>query len=94
MGSAYLHILYYSYLKDIKNPTSRLYCTIAAYNTGAGNVARAFVGSTNRYRAAQTINRLTPQEVYTRLLSKLRYEEPKRYLVKVNKRMKMYEKLY
>ena len=94
MGSAYLHILYYSYLKDIKNPTSRLYCTIAAYNTGAGNVARAFVGSTNRYHAAQIINRLTPQEVYTRLLRKLQYEEPKRYLVKVNKRMKMYEKLY
>jgi membrane-bound lytic murein transglycosylase C len=94
MGSAYLHILYYSYLKDIKNPTSRLYCTIAAYNTGAGNVARAFVGSTNRYRAAQIINRLTPHEVYTQLLRNLRYEEPKKYLIKVNKRMGMYEKLY
>jgi membrane-bound lytic murein transglycosylase C len=94
MGSAYLHILYYNYLKDIKDPRSRLYCTIAAYNTGAGNVARAFAGSNNRYRAAQIINRLNPQEVYTQLLNNLRYEEPKRYLVKVNKRMGMYERVY
>ena len=94
IGSAYLHILYYNYLKDIKNPQSRLYCTIAAYNTGAGNVARAFIGSTNRYRAALVINQLTPNEVYRRLLQDLRYEEPKRYLIKVNKRMKIYKKIY
>ncbi|QOP45464.1 transglycosylase SLT domain-containing protein [Sulfurimonas paralvinellae] len=94
MGSAYLHILYYSYLKDIKNPQSRLYCTIAAYNTGAGNVARAFVGTNNRYKAAQQINRLTPKEVYNQLLSDLRYKESKRYLVKVKRRMEIYKKLY
>ncbi len=94
MGSAYLHILYYSYLKDIKNPTSRLYCTIAAYNTGAGNVARAFVSTTNRHRAAQRINLLTPDEVYARLLQNLPYSEPKRYLIKVRKRMKIYKKIY
>jgi membrane-bound lytic murein transglycosylase C len=94
IGSAYLHILYYKYLKDIKNPTSRLYCTIAAYNTGAGNVARAFVGTTNRYRAAQIINRLSPEEVYAKLLRDLKYDEPKKYLIKVRKRVKIYRKLY
>ena len=94
MGSAYLHILYYNYLKDIKDPQSRLYCTIAAYNTGAGNVARAFVGTTNRYRAAIVINQLTPNEVYARLLRDLRYNEPKKYLIKVNKRMKIYREIY
>ena len=94
MGSAYLHILYYNYLKEIKDPQSRLYCTIAAYNTGAGNVARAFVGTNNRQRAAHVINKLTPDEVYTRLLRDLRYNEPKKYLIKVRKRMKLYGGIY
>ena len=94
MGSAYLHILYYRYLKYIKNPTSRLYCTIAAYNTGAGNVARAFVGTNSTYRAAEVINRLSPDEVYAKLLKDLRYEEPKRYLLKVTKRMRIYKAIY
>ncbi len=94
MGSAYLHILYYSYLRHIKNPTSRLYCTIAAYNTGAGNVARAFVRTNNTYKAAQVINRLSSDEVYRRLLQDLRYNEPKRYLIKVRKRMEIYKKIY
>ena len=94
MGSAYLHILYYSYLKDIKDPQSRLYCTIAAYNTGAGNVSRAFVDSYNTHKAAEVINRLTADEVYAKLLQDLRYEEPKKYLKNVTKRMKMYQKIY
>ena len=94
MGSAYLHILYYNYLKGIKNPQSRLYCTIAAYNTGAGNVARAFVGTNNTYRAAHVINQLTPKQVYTKLLQDLRYDEPKKYLIKVRKRMKIYRRIY
>ncbi|MEA2019041.1 MAG: transglycosylase SLT domain-containing protein, partial [Campylobacterota bacterium] len=55
MGSAYLHILYFRYLKKIKNPQSRLYCAIAAYNTGAGNVAKAFIGNTNINKASRTI---------------------------------------
>ncbi len=94
MGSAYLHILYYSYLKKIKNPQSRLYCTIAAYNTGAGNIAWAFTRQYNMTRAAKEINKLTPQQVYDHLLKNLRFDEPKHYLVKVNKRMKIYKKIY
>jgi membrane-bound lytic murein transglycosylase C len=94
MGSAYLHILYYKYLKHIKDPQSRLYCTIAAYNTGAGNVARAFVRTNSTYRAAAVINKMTPQEVYAKLLRDLRYEEPKKYLQKVTKRVTLYQKIY
>ena len=94
MGSAYLHIIYYSYLKEIKNPQSRLYCTIAAYNTGAGNVARAFVHSTNRHRASLVINQLTPQEVYEKLMQNLTYDEPKVYLKRVSRRMSVYQKIY
>ncbi len=94
LGSAYLHILYYKYLKDIKNPQSRLYCAIAAYNTGAGNVAWAFTRTYNTKKAAKVINRLTPEEVYNRLLRDLKYDEPKHYLKRVTKRMSIYHKIY
>ncbi|MCK9491349.1 MAG: murein transglycosylase domain-containing protein [Sulfurimonas sp.] len=94
MGSAYLHILYYRYLKDIKDPTSRLYCTIAAYNTGAGNIAWAFTKTHNMKKAAPLINNKTPEEVYNKLLKDLRYDEPKHYLKRVNSRMGSYHKLY
>jgi len=94
MGSAYLHILYYRYLKDIKDPTSRLYCTIAAYNTGAGNIAWAFTKTNNMKKAAPLINKKKPEEVYNKLLKDLKYDEPKHYLKRVNSRMSSYHKLY
>lgn len=94
MGSAYLHILYYKYLSNINDPQSRLYCTIAAYNTGAGNVARAFVGSNDTSRAAYIVNRMSPQEVYDRLLRDLKYDETKEYLKNVTLRIEIYKKLY
>jgi len=94
MGSSYLYILYYRYLKKIQNPTSRLYCTIAAYNTGAGNIAWAFTHKTNMHKAAPKINAMSPDEVYEKLLSDLKYDEPKHYLKRVTKRMKVYKKAY
>jgi len=94
MGTAYLHILYYKYLRKIKNPKSRMYCTIAAYNTGAGNIAYAFTKTHNMNKAAPIINQLTPAEVYARLLVDLRWDEPKRYLKNVSKRMILYKKIY
>ena len=93
IGSAYLHILYYKYLKSIKNPTSRLLCTICAYNTGAGNVSKAFIGNTNIKKASLTINELTPKEVYKTLMRKLPYMETKKYLKKVYDRNIIYEDL-
>ena len=93
IGAAYLHILYYRYLKRIKDPESRLYCTIAAYNTGAGNVARAFSGTNSVAKAAEKINRLTPSQVYQHLRQHLPYEETKKYLKKVTRSYQKYSKL-
>lgn len=90
MGAAYLYILNDRYLKAIKNDRSRLYCVIAAYNTGAGNVARAFTGNTNISKAAVIINKMTPDEVYTTLLAKLPHDETKNYVKNVSERMKLY----
>nr|WP_238097126.1 transglycosylase SLT domain-containing protein [Vibrio cincinnatiensis] len=92
-GAAYLHILNSSYLKAITDDQSRLYCTIAAYNTGAGNVARTFNPdrSTNIRQAALIINQLTPEQVYQRLIQHLPYDETKQYLQKVSTRMALYQ---
>lgn len=94
LGAAYLHILYYKYFKDVTNSQNRLYCSIAAYNTGAGNVAYAVNGSgSNRYsvsKASSKINKMSPDVLYNTLTSKLKYSEARRYLQKVSSRMKLY----
>lgn len=94
-GVAYMHILNSKYLKSIKNEQSRLYCVIAAYNTGAGNVAKTFNqdGSRNIKRAAAVINALAPAEVYERLVKHLPYQETRNYVKKVTKRQDIYGQL-
>ncbi|MFH2218658.1 MAG: murein transglycosylase domain-containing protein [Pseudomonadota bacterium] len=80
-GVAYLYLLHYQYLKEIRNPVSREYCIIAAYNTGAGNVLRTF--DADRDSAPGRINRLGPLEVYNTLRTKLPHDEARQYLIKV-----------
>lgn len=90
IGSIYLNILYFRYLKKISNPTSRLYCSIAAYNTGAGNVSVAFIGNKKIGNAFAKINAMTPQQVYDHLIENLPYEEARHYLQRVVSRMEKY----
>lgn len=90
-GSTYLNILYFKYLRSINDETSRLYCTIAAYNTGAGNVARSFNGKSRSIKkAAIKINNLKPEQVYSHLILNLPYEETRNYLRKVRSAMSYY----
>lgn len=91
-GAAYLHILLNRYLRKIDNPQSLLYCAIAAYNTGSGNVAKTFNtdGSRNISKAAKIINAMTPEEVYEKLIANLPYEETRNYLKKIEKRRPIY----
>ncbi|OEE61285.1 murein transglycosylase [Enterovibrio norvegicus] len=92
-GTAYLNILNTRYLRSITNEESRMYCVIAAYNTGAGNVARAFNAdrSTNIRKAAHVINAMTPDEVYEHMINNLPYDETKNYLKKVSGRIALYK---
>lgn len=91
MGCAYLNILNYRYLKAITHPESRLYCVISAYNTGSGNVAKAFTGATNVNTAATKINQMTPSQVYQHLIKNLPYEETRNYLKVVTPRYQGYQ---
>ena len=93
VGAAYLNVLYYDYLKDIKNPESRLYYTIAAYNAGASSVARAFIGKASFTDAVDTINRMTPEQVLERLVKKAPHKETRQYVEKVLKRRAYYAAL-
>jgi membrane-bound lytic murein transglycosylase C len=92
-GSAYLSLLQTRYLKGISDPVSRLYCAIAAYNTGTGNVAKAFVGHASMQRAFGVINQLSAVRVYEILISDLPYAETRRYMVKVMGHMKTYRNI-
>lgn len=89
MGSAYVYILFNRYLSKIKNPKSREYCVIAAYNTGSGNVLGSFHKS--RKRAFARINALSPEGVFYHLRKKLPYKETRNYISKVSKAKKRYQ---
>ena len=101
LGAAYIHRLNSGYLSGIKNEESRMLATIAAYNTGAGNVFRTFVGSSysrsqykkyNNYKQAalREINRRSSEEVYQYLHSNLPHAETRSYIKKVTQRMDKY----
>lgn len=92
-GSAYLSMLQTRYLKGIINPKSRLHCTIAAYNTGTGNVAKAFIGRASMQRAYAVINQLSSDRVFEILTRDLPYQETRKYLVKVTDQMANYQSL-
>ena len=81
LGSAYLHVLSYNLLERIENQIAREYCVISAYNTGPGNVFKAF--ARDQTSAINQINSLQPPAVYDRLRAHLPYQETRDYLAKV-----------
>ncbi|MDR9498253.1 MAG: murein transglycosylase domain-containing protein [Hydrogenovibrio sp.] len=89
MGTAYLHILNTRYLARVRDPQTRQYCVIAGYNTGSGNVLKAF--DSNRDRAFAKINALSPDQTYQHLRQHLKYAEARNYLKKVTQVQKRYQ---
>jgi membrane-bound lytic murein transglycosylase C len=85
LGATYLGVLLNdSPLRDIRNPVAREYCAIAAYNTGPGNVFRAFSklnGKARQDDALDKINAMPADEVYDTLRTRLPYEETRGYVV-------------
>jgi membrane-bound lytic murein transglycosylase C len=90
LGCAYISRIRHSYFKSIQNEKSATYCTISAYNTGIGNVAKTFTGKTKLKPAIQVINSKSPRGVYDHLKRELPYKETRDYLEKVTERMAYY----
>lgn len=100
LGTAFLNRLYFGYFKGIKSDQSRTWATIAAYNTGAGNVFKTFAGHYSRARfgsrdnwkktALREINRRSPEQVYAYMRRNLPYRETRGYIVKVRERIPKY----
>ena len=86
----YFHILKNSYLGSITDPLSRTYCAVAAYHAGPSNVWRAFIPEPLIEEAIPAINRLTPADVYQRLVEALPSTESRNYLRDVIKRAGRY----
>ena len=68
----------------------RTYLMICAYNTGVGNVSRAFIGKSRLSEPFSKINSFSPNEGFKHLVRNLPYESTQHYLVRVNKRMPLY----
>jgi membrane-bound lytic murein transglycosylase C len=90
LGAGYLAKLLTVDFAGIKDPKSRIYCAIAAYNTGPGNVAKSFCGKRSVPAALPKINAMSADEVIDFLKKNLPYEETRTYIGTVSQRMGMY----
>ncbi|MCD4772245.1 MAG: murein transglycosylase domain-containing protein, partial [Bacteroidales bacterium] len=91
LGTAYLRLLMTREFKKVKDEQCKILCCIAAYNTGAGNVSKAFTGNTNIYKAIKIINKLNYRKLFDILHKDLPYQETRDYIVRVTDRMKKYK---
>jgi len=90
LGVGYIDKIKNVYFKAVDNEISAYLMTVAAYNTGIGNVSKAFTGRTVISPAVKKANLMTPKQVHRQLMDHLTYEEPKDYIRRVFSRSKMY----
>jgi membrane-bound lytic murein transglycosylase C len=90
LGCGYLKYLRRRIFGKLDNDQKALYCMVAAYNTGAGNVSRAFTGKKAIRSAIPEIDKMGADEIYVYLEGNLPYEETRHYLKKVVERMALY----
>ncbi|MGN1211420.1 MAG: murein transglycosylase domain-containing protein [Candidatus Cryptobacteroides sp.] len=92
LGTAYLKLLMTTSFASVTDPRCRMLCAIAAYNTGAGNVSRAFTGKTNVKAAIPIINSMNYDQLYSHLKKSLPHNETRDYIQKVTGKMTKYIK--
>lgn len=91
LGTAYLRVLLNQFAA-VGNADCRRLCAIASYNTGAGNVSRAFTGGTSVVQATPLINQMDYNGLYNHLVNNLPYSETRNYVAGVTRRMAKYVK--
>ncbi|MGM9735656.1 MAG: murein transglycosylase domain-containing protein [Candidatus Cryptobacteroides sp.] len=92
LGTAYLRLLMTTSFANVTDSRCRMLCAIAAYNTGAGNVSRAFTGDTNISKAIPKINSMTYDQLFSHLKKYLPHGETRDYIQKVTGKMQKYIK--
>lgn len=92
LGSAYFHRLYFRYMDGIKDERSRLWCSIASYNTGPSNLYDTF-SKRSKSEAIKRINSMSSEEVFSYLVKNLPYKETRNYIQKVRKKIPKYQRL-
>lgn len=92
LGTAYIKILMTREFPTIKERINKMLCTIAAYNTGSGNVARAFTGKLSVSGAAPQINAMSNEQLYNYLRQNLHHPEARGYVKGVTEKMRKYIK--
>jgi len=93
IGAAYLHILYYRYLKDITDSRARMYCAIAAYNAGTSAVMKTLSGRSSISKAVPSINNMAANDVLRKLIRHMPSSETREYVNKVLSLKKTYAQL-
>ncbi len=91
LGTAYFRLLMTHYFKNITDAKCRLLCSIAAYNTGTGNVYKAFKGTGGKTEIFNRINTMAYDELYVHLKENLPYKETRNYIEKVTNKMEQYD---
>ena len=90
LGAAYMQVLQEKVFKGVKEADSRLYCSVAAYNGGGGNVARAMTGQKSVQKSLVAINAITPEQVFKKLQSDAPHQETRDYVQRVFDRSSLY----
>lgn len=90
LGTAYFNKLMNHYFRDVEDTQCRLLCAVAAYNTGARNVYKAFKEAHTKKQIIEQVNGMTYGELLGFLEENLPYEETRNYVVKVNNKMQQY----
>ena len=90
LGCGYLNYLQTRMFHKVTSKRKAIYCMVSAYNTGAGNVSKAFTGNTRISKAIPLINDMEANDLYEHLQRKLPYEETRAYVKKVRDRMDLY----
>jgi membrane-bound lytic murein transglycosylase C len=91
LGCAYLGLIKNRYFRRVQDADNALYCAIASYNTGAGNLSRALCGRKKLSCAIDKVNSMEPDELYVYLRRNLHHQETRDYLKRVTERMNLYK---
>ena len=83
LGCAYLAKIRYNYFKSIKDDEKAYMCSVAAYNTGIGNVAKALTGKGIINPATDEANSMSSEKLYKTLRKDLKHKEARDYLERV-----------